>query len=580
MLLFAQLIILNEQGVSMYGLSPELQHKQVVGKISFINRNLALIDPAGQMTKIREDHQTEIEWNKKKAHEIFEGSKHGELPDLAELSKRSFVLQELSRFITLIKPFTLSNKQIEVLYNTMKNQPDLEKSYLHKRLNEIEQLTRPIPNKASSANLFLDVLIAKLQNHLAEHGLQVKDQEAQALEKFIINMRESALLTFEEQFQLFKNFMSSQISTDPFSGVLDLEKQQQFILELVEKLSSKLSSNVLKERMLALKDHSLNKELLTSIEQIFAAEKQLQSLEQIHIGSHKLSREEVETILSSTKEIERTVLLSKIKLLYKAFPGAEQNAESLLMESNEQLTKTLHSPEFLYRLITAGVMQKINTGIEADKQAALQLCNSLKQKQVNIPLDSNANMDQTILFLEDSIDSIVQKIPHRKEVFTALGYNIPTFREVETVIEDLLKNKPSEIIEEFYLEIQKAKREQFYEKDGEIWVVKQIEHISGENVKSFFDNCCMAGINASQKLADNRSLITVIQDVLRAIANWAMKLIGFGSSSQQFFKPPRTAIDDISQALNELRVNLSTTLNHLSPEPTQGIEAENQRLMN
>lgn len=92
----------------MWGMNSELYHGQVVGKISYINRNLEILDKDKNHkdTNIKDDYKDIIAINSEynTFSSMLEASKAGKLPDWDSLAKRSLVLQEMVRLQSLIEP--------------------------------------------------------------------------------------------------------------------------------------------------------------------------------------------------------------------------------------------------------------------------------------------------------------------------------------------------------------------------------------------------------------------------------------------------------------------------------------------
>lgn len=556
----------------MHNLSPELYHGQVVGKMSFIVNRLERIDPENQQDEIRSDFKDELHWMKevKDFQTILNASKSGQCNDFDTLSQKSLILQELDRLITSIQPFTMTKELVASMYHKMKEQKNLWSSFYHSRLDEIEKLNDAVNSMTPPAKYFLQAVVAKLKMHLAQNGLTRDDAEAPKLFQLAINMRDMGFRGLEAQLPLFKAFVNTQ-EVAPFEHVLSSEEQQVLVKSLIDPLAPKLASNTLKSILLALQaSDSINKELFTTIDAIFKQDTQLKALSTITLNDQSIDETEVETLFvkalkgPESEAIANTAVLCNLLLLSKSFPQAKEVIDPVLKSSNKQ-TVTLSNPDLLYSIIAALVDSQFTAKDDLEFDSLNQTLHHLKE-QLAKPgiIDEAMDLNQTYLFINKKVQTILDGIPQRKDRLESLGFGVPTFRRIENEISKLNAdpdNGINEIVVEFYTAIQKAKETHFHNKDA-VSTIKQVEHITAKEFNEFFKECCEAGEHAAQRLDGNRSGLTVVIDALKAIANWGIYLLSFGTTSQ-FFKKPRTAVDDVAEAVSELKGTLAATLDHL-----------------
>lgn len=562
----------------MFGLSPELTHSQVVGTIGFISRNIENMEQELVHTDIREDYKDELKWSKEKFEVALAASKAGELPALDELKKKSLVLQELYRLITLIRPFSMKKEQLESIYEKMKNHPDLWSSLYHNKLDTLEQLIKSTTSMPAPGKYFLKAIVVKLQKHLAENEISEEDEQAQNLFQTALSMQEVAYKSFDTQYPLFKAFMNAQKDDTAFDGIVDTAEQQLLVGMIIEHLTPQLSNPVSQERLADLIEPGLlNKALFAAINKIFVEDEQLTALSKASLDSHRLDKDEFEKIVLTAREsdeplLKRITLLSEVALLCKAHPDQIRLLTSTSLKTNSGIESTLYTPESLWNITIIKVVQQEQIPLDLNNtkfHAVLQLSAHLQNKiKPDFTVDSNDRLEKMNTFLNTNTALILKNLPRRIQQLEAMGLGTPTFKEIDAIIEkaDFAKDTvTAPIVQEFYLKIQAAKMKLIYTKKDEKPVIKQLEAINANDVQDFFAECCVASQLAATQLDDSRSGMTVIIDVLRAVANWCIRLLSFGISPQ-FFQKPKTVIDEVSQAITDLKATMGMTLDHLTPE--------------
>ncbi|KTD48316.1 hypothetical protein [Legionella quateirensis] len=569
----------------MHNLPKELYHSQVVGKMSFIVSRLEDIDPEHVYQEIRDDYKEELHWikNVKDFNTIIQASKSGQCPDFDTLSKKALVIQELDRFVTLIKPFTMKKEVVVSMHEKMKHHPNLWSSTYHHRLNELEQLNNSMANLPKSIKNFVNAIVTNLKIHLAENGLSDEDPIANELFKLSTSMRDLGHTDLNHLISLFINYMRTHSDSQPFKRVLSQEEQSQMVSALLAHRTTELNSKILKAKLHDLAASSaLDKELLENIDKLFKQDNELKALSEMQLGKHKVYIFQVEEFFSKASQqsdinsIQHTEKLCKLFLLSKAFPEAKGYIEVAMEQSPDKLDALISSPDFLHQIIIDVVYSKCPGQDELESQTRDQLCTQLYDQLTQLNLNpSSKSTQQLYQLINVQVKNVLDGMPQRKTQLETLGFGIPTFSTIEEIINRLDPNKDHKVnlaVVEFYTAIQKAKETHFY-LENEPLIGKQIEQINAKDFNAFFNECCAAGKNAVKQLEGNQSGITVIVDILKSIANWGIYMFSLGTSPQ-FFKKPRTAVDDVVQAVNDLRETLADTLKHIdfSQEPNQSMD--------
>ena len=569
----------------MHNLPKELYHSQVVGKMSYIVRGLEHIDPENVHQSIRDDFKDEIRWIKEvnDFNKIEQASKSGECPDLDTLSKKALVIQELDRFVTLIQPFTMKKEVVVSMYEKMKHHPNLWSSTYHHRLNELEQLNNSIANLPKSIKNFVNAIVTNLKIHLAENGLSDEDPIANELFKLSTSMRDTGYTDINNLISLFINYIQTHSDSQPFTGVLSEADQSQMVSALVAHRSAALTSKILKTKLYELAaTNVVDNKLCKSIDEIFKQDNELKALSAMKLGKYNLYLYQVEEFFSKASQqvdkniIQHTEQLCKLFLLSKAYPAAKGYIDIALEQSPEELNSLISSPDFLHQIIIDVVYSKCPGEDELEAQTRDQLLTQLYAQLTQLNLNpSSMDLKELNQLIHVQVQTVLDGLPHRKNQLETLGFGIPTFSTIEEVIDRLDPNKDHKVnlaVVEFYTAIQKAKESHFYLTNGPL-IGKQIEQINAKDFNAFFKDCCDAGKIAVKKLEGNQSGITVIVDILKSIANWGINMFSLGTTPQ-FFKKTRTAVDEVVQALNDLKETLATTLNHIdfSQEPNQSMD--------
>ncbi|CAM2990355.1 hypothetical protein [Legionella worsleiensis] len=593
----------------MHNLPEELYHSQVVGKMSFIVRVLQLIDPKGSLQTIRKDYAREIQCitdAEKALQQLTENdcknencqaelnkftileqqSKAGKCPSLDTLSQNAWIIQELSRLITLIQPFSLDEEMIEEAYLKMKNQPDLWSSLYHHQLNDLEQLTNSLDDIPLPNQVFFNAILCKLKYHLSTNGLADNDTISTELFKLAKNMQESVYKKTNKVIPLFIAYLESQQYLLPFAGALSKEDETKVIVELIAAFAKKIKNATLNSQLNNLRATiCLNKSLLDSISSILTKDHALHDLRSMRLDTHFLKAEEIDELfkkairVSRKNDVELTKNLCKLALLSKAFPKAKElinkDIENIYPEMTAQL---FTSPNFIMGIIQQVIegQTPIQNGIEQETTNQLiTQCYWYLNEPTHIP--ESMELKDLYAFINARIQNINEQTELRKNQLQQLGYGFPSFENVENIVNSLdpqtdenIKN----IITDFYTAIKEAKELQFYQRKNSASPKqqfyqpknsaspKQLEEITAKEFHAFFEACCAAGKNAAQRLENNRTGLELIMDVLKSIANWTIRLLS-GGTTPQFFKKPKTAVDDLVQAVNELRKTLEKTLQHI-----------------
>ena len=581
----------------MWGMNPELHHGQVVGKISYINKNLEILDSQNQ-TNISEDYKEiiAIKSKYKSFEKMLEASKSGQLPDFDYLSKVSLILQEMVRLQRQIEPFQMTLEVKNAVYAAFKKKSDLWSSAYHTHLDRFEKLVNALTYAQPPKKLFLQAYIEKLKHHFAKNGFE-GIACVEALLKKASNTLDLSVSNLERQIPIFLEFMAEQKDETPFAGILPSEIQQALAGVLIDNFESQLSSKTLQEILSRLKNPGmLTQPFLQSIDKIIEIDKQLKQMPEIRLNSYSLRAEEIEFIFAEKVQkstlgeaLDHTIQERDIRLLIKAFPQAADGIRrcvSLLEGKGYSWAKIRQHTDFQYAIIAAQVQHDCKKMDGTAKRAATQLCENMREKMRGSEyLDANSNLQKVYELIQHRIQDILTEIPQQKEKLQALGMEYLTFKEIDAIFSDYFSelaadgdekealdldamkydsnispNPETQATKVFYEAIHAAKMKYFYS-NGDM---KRVQKISAENVQGFFSECCKAGEQAASKLAQNRSFLIKVRDVLKVIANWLIHKLSFGKSGQ-FFKPQKTAVGDMLQELDNLQSKLNDILEHLKP---------------
>ncbi len=374
------------------------------------------------------------------------------------------------------------------------------------------------------------------------------------------------------QLPLFETYMNGQSSDYTFADVLTKEQQQPIVDALV--LQVKTNSATLQGKLNELQKRGIaDKLLLNSIDAVIKEDLQLHALTCISLNNKKLDATEVENLFvkasthGAQDAIQRTELLCDLALLGKAIPAANNVINRAIDGFTGATRAATLTPVFLHQIITRVVYSEINPGNALEAHSLKQVLNRLKV-QFNQPNAINVTMNANQLnqFIKQQVQNTLAEINPRKEKLNSLGFGTPTFPAIETLFSTLNPKDNSglnEIMVEFYTAIQQAKETHFNNENAS--EPKQLERITAKNFNEFFKECCDAGKIAAQKLENNRSGLSVIADVLRSIANWGIYFLSV-FTTPQFFKKPRTAVDNMIGEVNVLKTTLGTTLEHLAQQ--------------
>ncbi|HAT1866693.1 hypothetical protein [Legionella pneumophila] len=551
----------------MGGLTSEQYYSQVVGKIGYIARCMQDIDPENNLKKIRDDYQDILIWTEKnyRFEEILEASKSGKCPnDLDALSRRSLVLQELKRLVSLTSPFKMKIDLIESEYEKMKSHANLWKSDYYSKLNELTRLTDYIKNAESTPkNHFLRAMTSVLQMQIAQYGITQDNDCINLLFKQALHLLAMGNEKIDEQYLLFKRYVKEQPEESPFEGILPAEDQKILVKAMIDYAMPKLSSKVLQDKLSALSSSDeLTKTLLDSIDRIVEENEKLNALSKVKLGKFSLDIREIEEIYSQALKIspqdalQYTAQQCDAQLLSMAFPDSQSYiVESISNKKAKAIAELIHSKEFIYQIIKTEVFKQVDPNEKIRLQAATELYQLLgRTMDKQIHLFAKMNLEQINEYIQTKTKSILDKIPERVELLTFMGFEIPTFKGIETLMTALSQSEDQAtvaIAQEFYTNIKNAK--------NQLLGNKLIEDIAPQDVEKFFNHCSQYGAEAAQKLADNRPVLTKIADILTAIARWAISLIGF-NTPPQFLAPTRTCVDQVSDEINKIKVKLEDTL--------------------
>ncbi|HAT8841974.1 TPA: Dot/Icm T4SS effector v-ATPase inhibitor SidK [Legionella pneumophila] len=554
----------------MGGLTSEQYHSQVVGKIGYIARCMQTIDPENNLRKIREDYQDVLIWAEKnyRFEEILEASKSGKCPnDLDALSRRSLILQELLRLVSSISPFKMKLDLIESQYEKMKQHVNLWKSDYHVKLNQLNQLTDYLKNAAPTPkNNFLRAMTSALQMQIAQYGITEDNEGINQLFKLGLHLLAMANEKIDEQYHLFKGYVKDQPEESPFEGILPAEDQKILVKAMIDYAMPKLSSKVLQDKLSALSSSDvLTKTLLDSIDRIVEENEKLNALNKVKLGEFSLDTSEIEEIYSQALEIspknalQYTAQKCDAQLLSMTFPDSGQYiAESISNKEANAIAEIIHSKELIYQIIKTEVFKQVDPNEKIRLQAATELYQLLgRTMDKQIHLFAKMSLEQIKEYIQIKTKSILDKIPERVELLTFMGFEIPTFKGIETLMDDISQSQDEAtlaIAQEFYTNIKNAKS-QFLSN-------QLIEDLAPQDVVKFFSQCSQYGSEAAEKLADNRPVLTKIADILTAIARWAISLIGF-NTPPQFLAPTRTCVDQVSDEITKIKLKLEDTLGSL-----------------
>ncbi|HAU0285890.1 TPA: Dot/Icm T4SS effector v-ATPase inhibitor SidK [Legionella pneumophila] len=554
----------------MGGLTSEQYHSQVAGKIGYIARCMQTIDPENNLKKIREDYQDVLIWAEKnyRFEEILEASKSGKCPnDLDALSRRSLILQELLRLVSSISPFKMKLDLIESQYEKMKQHVNLWKSDYHVKLNQLNQLTDYLKNAAPTPkNHFLRAMTSALQMQIAQYGITEDNEGINQLFKLGLHLLAMANEKIDEQYHLFKRYVKDQPEESPFEGILPVEDQKILVKAMIDYAVPKLSLKVLQDKLSAVSSSdALTKTLLDSIDRIVEENEKLNALSKVKLGKFSLDIREIEEIYSQALKISPqdallyTAQQCDAKLLSMAFPDSQNYiVESISNKEAKAIAELIHSKEFLYQIIKTEVFKQVDPNEKIRLQAAIELYQLLgRTMDKQIHLFAKMNLEQINEYIQTKTKSILDKIPERVELLTFMGFEIPTFKGIETLMTDISHSQDNEtlaIAQEFYTNIKNAKNQLLGD--------KLIEDITPQDVEKFFNQCSQYGSEAAEKLADNRPVLTKIADILTAIARWAISLIGF-NTPPQFLAPTRTCVDQVSDEITKIKLKLEDTLGSL-----------------
>ncbi|HAT8218194.1 TPA: hypothetical protein JA344_15230, partial [Legionella pneumophila] len=369
----------------MGGLTSEQYYSQVVGKIGYIARCMQDIDPENNLKKIRDDYQDILIWTEKnyRFEEILEASKSGKCPnDLDALSRRSLVLQELKRLVSLTSPFKMKIDLIESEYEKMKSHANLWKSDYYSKLNELTRLTDYIKNAESTPkNHFLRAMTSVLQMQIAQYGITQDNDCINLLFKQALHLLAMGNEKIDEQYLLFKRYVKEQPEESPFEGILPAEDQKILVKAMIDYAMPKLSSKVLQDKLSALSSSDeLTKTLLDSIDRIVEENEKLNALSKVKLGKFSLDIREIEEIYSQALKIspqdalQYTAQQCDAQLLRMAFPDSQNYiVESISNKKAKAIAELIHSKEFIYQIIKTEVFKQVDPNEKIRLQAATEL---------------------------------------------------------------------------------------------------------------------------------------------------------------------------------------------------------------
>lgn len=510
--------------------------------------------------------------------EILEASKSGKCPnDLDALSRRSLILQELLRLVSSISPFKMKLDLIESQYEKMKQHVNLWKSDYHVKLNQLNQLTDYLKNAAPTPkNHFLRAMTSALQMQIAQTGITEDNEGINQLFKLGLHLLAMANEKINEQYDLFTGYVKDQPEESPFEGILPAEDQKILVKAMIDYAMPKLSSKVLQDKLSALSSSDvLTKTLLDTIDRTVEENEKLNALSKVKLGKFGLDIREIEEIYSQALKIspqdalQYTAQQCDAQLLSMAFPDSQNYiVESISDKKAKAIAELIHSKEFIYQIIKTEVFKQVDPNEKIRLQAATelyQLLGRIMDKQIH--LFAKMNLEQINEYIQTKTKAILDKIPERVELLTFMGFEIPTFKGIETLMTDISHSQDNDtlaIAQEFYTNIKNAKKQLLGD--------KLIEDITPQDVEKFFNQCSQYGSEAAEKLADNRPVLTKIADILKTIARWAISLIGF-NTPPQFLAPTRTCVDQVSDEITKIKLKLEDTLGSL-----QKVQEENLSL--
>lgn len=556
-------------------MDPIMKHAQVAGKISYINRLLENIDPLSQVDAFAQVRKTTFRWKDATMEEVMEASKNNQCPTLDELLQQSMVFQELNRVVDLCKPFQVRKELLGSLYKQFANERDLFKSSFHHILNNIESLDKALLTTTGSKKYFLKAMFTTLQSDLAEQGVGEENPNIHNSIKKLMRMLELNEQDFTNQYTLFNEFMSSQADDFPFQVKLDSMVQKELVRSLIENLSSALISNTLKEKLSAyIEPGEVSKALMDNINHILAQNEQLKAAAKVRLGDHKLDERQVTVLFADAvptlgidEALKYTQTQRDVSLLKAAYPhSAKYIEQSVAGKSGAEITMVLRQFDFLRQLSANEALDKLKHAGAVEHAALMQLSQAML-----VVVKPEMTIQEISNQINAQAEYIGKHIKQRKEKLNLLGFGLETFGRVEEVLrnyktEDSDENRQA--FAEFYLAIRAAKTKYFSD-NGNPASIKQIEEIDSKAVKAFFAECCGAGKVAADKLSNNRSALARIVDVLESIGNIVIYCLSLGSTPK-FFKPARTAADDLAHAVKDVKGMIDRAMGEVKPEAPRG----------
>lgn len=88
------------------------------------------------------------------------------------------------------------------------------------------------------------------------------------------------------------------------------------------------------------------------------------------------------------------------------------------------------------------------------------------------------------------------------------------------------------------------------------------EYPTSDQVKKVFDNCVEVATSATKMLKESRSLLDMIVDTIKNIANFCIKIITFGKTPQ-FFNTTTKAVDSVQRDTKDLEQSLDKFMGNL-----------------
>jgi hypothetical protein len=397
--------------------------------------------------------------------------------------------------------------------------------------------------------------------------------------------------------ELIKNFINN--LPHPLCELISIAEEQVFISQFINAIATKIRFQPLTLRCFELMGtSSMDKSLIAEIDKILIADEQFHVLSSIQLGEHQLSNTEIgalfpvpkdiDTVLPIEQAMEHTIQQGYVLLLSKAYPHAKETWDRLRIKVAAEINSSLADPEILHSIIAAEVLNQNKEKDLLTQESAKQLLEALRTKLAKPQvIESNLSLIQLHHFLQQQIESVVKGIEKRKLMIEALGFAVPTFKNVEQVMSGFAANMPQknpEIIQKFYSAIKAAKEQFLCQKYPEefdftgcakemvkepssykkkILPLKPIEELNEKDILHFFKVCCEAGVVAAKELKNTRSLSTIIIDILKMLVNWAIRILSCGKTPQ-FFKPQTTTVDTLASAVSELKDTMAETLDHLN----------------